>query len=198
MKSVIRTLALSLAAVMPSIAAAAPGAANQCPPIGFANAVNYAQNPSFETVGPNGSNVFWQNGQPVPAPSASASWLMHSSNAGAPVQSQIVPTDVPGPGGTRMLRFVAGGNEGGVYQTLANPPAKMMFSVWVKVRRGQVVIQAHGGNMGPSAWSTKRGEWEQLRVCTDGTVPTNMLVVYNQDPTGGEFYIDRAEARALP
>jgi hypothetical protein len=192
-----KTFAL-LALLLPAVASADPGAANACPPIGFLNATNYAQNASFETVGPNGSNVFWQNGQPTPVPAASASWFMHSSNAGAPVQSQIVPTNVPGPGGARMLRFVAGGNEGGVYQMVPNPPAKMMFSVWVKVMRGHVAVQAHGGNMGPVAWSTKRGEWEQLRVCTDGSVPTNMLVIYNQDPAGGEFYVDRVEARAIP
>ena len=179
-------------------ASAGPAANTYCPPSGFLNATNYALNPSFETLGPNGSPVNWQNGQPVPAPSAAASWFMHSSNAGAAVSSQLVPTTVPGPGGVRMLRYVAGSNEGGVYQLIPNSPVKMMFSVWVMVRRGQVAIQAQGGPTGPVAWSTKRGEWEQLRVCTDGTVPTNMMVIYNQDPAGGEFYIDRVEARAIP
>lgn len=188
-------LALTVAA---GAAHADPGAGLICPPWGFANGTNYATNPSFETLGPAGSPVNWQNGQPVPAPSAAQGWFMHSSNAGAAVMSELVATNVPQNGGARMLHFVAGGNEGGVYQTLANPPAKMMFSVWVKVRRGKVGIQPHGGNMGPAAFSTKIGEWEQLRVCTDGSVPTNMLVIYNQDPNGGEFWVDRVEARALP
>jgi hypothetical protein len=48
------------------------------------------------------------------------------------------------------------------------------------------------------AWSTKNGEWEQLRVCTDGTVRPDWFVIYNQDPRGGEFYVDRVEVRALP
>ena len=97
-----------------------------------------------------------------------------------------------------MLHITSGSNEGGVFQRLLNAPVKMMFSVWVKVRRGHVAIQAQGGNTGPVSWSTKTGEWEQLRICTDGTVPVDMLVIYNQDPAGGDFWVDRAEARAIP
>jgi hypothetical protein len=29
-------------------------------------------------------------------------------------------------------------------------------------------------------------------------VPTNLLVIYNQDPNGGDFFVDRAEARQTP
>jgi hypothetical protein len=197
-----KTLHLLAAAALTLSAAGAahaePGAANACPPYGFLNATNYATNPSFETLGPNGSPVNWQNGQPAPAPAAAASWTMHSSNAGAPITTALEPTNVPQNGGARMLHITSGSNEGGVFQNVANSPRKMMFSVWVKVRRGHVAIQAQGGNTGPVSWSTKTGEWEQLRVCTDGTVPTNMLVIYNQDPAGGDFWVDRAEARAIP
>ena len=188
-------VSLALAA---GLAQAEPGAANACPPYGFLNATNYAANPSFETLGPNGSPVSWQNGQPVPAPSAAASWTMHSSNNGARVTSALEATTVPQNGGARMMHFTSGSNEGGVFQTIANAPAKVMFSVWVKVRRGHVAIQTHGGNMGPVSWSTKVGEWEQLRVCTDGSVPTTMPIIYNQDPAGGDFYFDRVEVRAIP
>jgi len=98
-----------------------------------------------------------------------------------------------------MLRFIAGGNEGGVYQLTPLPVDKAyMFSVWVLVRRGQVAIQSNGMTGGPVAWSTKRGEWEQLRVCTNSLFSTNLLVVYNQDPNGGEFYVDRVELREIP
>ena len=187
----------ALAFVAPA-ASADPGAANACPPYGFLNLTNYAVNPSMEFVGPNGSPTTWMNGMLTPAPSAAKSWYMHSSNAGATVTSELVPTDVPGPGGGRMLRFIAGGNEGGIYQHTGLPPVKLMFSAWVKVRRGHIAMQAQGGNTGPVSWSTKRGEWEQLRVCTDGSVPTDMLVIYNQDPAGGEFYVDRVEVRRIP
>lgn len=189
--------ALSFAVTTPA-AMADPGAANACPPYGFLDNINYAVNPSMEVLGPNGSPTTWFNGMFTPAPSAAQGWYMHSSNAGATVTSELVATNVPGPGGTKMLRFIAGGNEGGIYQRTNLPPIKLMFSAWVKVRRGHIALQAQGGNTGPVSWSTKLGEWEQLRVCTDGTVPTDLLVIYNQAPTGGEFYVDRIEVRKIP
>jgi hypothetical protein len=38
-------------------------------------------------------------------------------------------------------------------------------------------------------------EWELLRVCSDGTVPVDTFLVYNEDPTGGDFDIDRVEVK---
>jgi hypothetical protein len=73
-----------------------------------------------------------------------------------------------------------------------------MFSVWVFVRTGQVAIQSNATTGGPVAWSTKKGQWEQLRVCTNSQFSTNTLVVYNQDPNGGTFFVDRAELREIP
>jgi hypothetical protein len=73
-----------------------------------------------------------------------------------------------------------------------------MLSAWVLVRSGQVGIQLQGGNTGPAAFSTKIGEWEQLRVCTDGTVPSDFIVIYNQAPSGGIFFVDRVEVRDTP
>ncbi len=46
-------------------------------------------------------------------------------------------------------------------------------------------FRANGGTTGPAAYSTKLNEWEQLRVCTDGTVFADMFVIYNQVATGG-------------
>ena len=174
------------------------GAAIHCPPYSFANNINYAPNPGFEIAGPDGPLTSWQNGDPTPAPSAAAGWYMHSSNSGARVISELVTTHAPGPNGARMLRFVAGGNEGGIYHILNNPPAKVMFSAWVFVRYGRAELQVDALTQGPVAWTTKTGEWEQLRVCTDGSVAANWFLIYNQDPRGGEFYVDRAEIRALP
>ena len=51
---------------------------------------------------------------------------------------------------------------------------------------------------GPSSWNTKVGEWEQLRVCTDSTVPTGMFIIWNEDPSGGEFFVDRVEIKETP
>ncbi|HEX8846127.1 MAG TPA: hypothetical protein VF791_15860 [Pyrinomonadaceae bacterium] len=180
-------------------AASAPAAATNCPPFSFANNINLARNPSFEIVGPNGPFTIWLPGQPIPPPSAARHWLMHTSNPpGDRVMSRLIPTTVPGPGGSRMLRFVAGGNEGGIVQQLPTAPAKLMFSAWVFVRRGRVQIAPNGGVQGPVAWSTKHNEWEQLRVCTDGSVPTGFFAIYNQDPKGGEFFVDRIEIRETP
>jgi hypothetical protein len=73
-----------------------------------------------------------------------------------------------------------------------------MFSALVFVRRVQVALQPNGGPQGPVAWSTKHNEWEQLRVCTDGSVPTGFFAIYNQNPAGGEFFVDRVEIRETP
>jgi len=199
-------MALALATILvagsmlPQISHAAQAAATLCPPSSFVNNTNLAKNASFETVGPKGSPTSWQNGNPLPAPSAAQDWLMHSNNAHVLVTSELVPTTVPGPGDRMMLHFVAGGNEGGIYQPLQAPPAKLMFSVWVFVKRGHVAIQPNGGNQGPGAWSTKLNEWEQLRVCTDGSIlnGTDMLVIYIQDPAGGDFFVDRVEVLQTP
>lgn len=172
-----------------------PAAATTCPPFGFANNMNLAKNPSFEVAGPNGPSTTWQAGGPDFPPSAANNWLMHSSNQRATVSSKLEPTNVPGPGGGKMLHFIAGGNEGGIYQRQESTPAKLMFSVWVFVKRGHLAVQASGGTSGPTSWSTKQGEWEQLRVCTDGTVPTGYFVIWNEDPNGGDFFVDRVEIR---
>jgi hypothetical protein len=184
----------------PMVEAAALAAATICPPSSFPNTINHAQNWSFETVGPKGSPVSCQKGCQVSSPSAAANWMMHSNNAGAPVFSELVTTDVPGPGGHRMLHFIANGGESGVYQLAPWPQSekkRLMFSVWVYVKRGQVLIQANGGATGPAAYSTKLNEWEQLRVCTDGTVFTDLFLIYNQVAGAGEFYADRVEVRDM-
>ena len=167
-----------------------PGTA--CPPYFFLNATNYAVNPSFE-VGPG--YAAWP---PGPMSSAATGWIMHTSNGGAPITTMLVATTAPAPAGGRMIAVRAGGNEGGIYQNVATP-AKVMFSAWVFVNRGKVVIGTHAMvNQGPYAWSTKIGEWEQLRVCTDGSYPPGWFFVYNQDPAGGSFYVDKVEIRAIP
>lgn len=181
-----------------TVVAPAPGAATACPPFSFIGATNLAKNPSFEIVGPKGSPTSWHSGDPIPPPSAARFWLMHTNDAGATVASKLRPSTVPGPGGARMLHFRAGGNEGGIVQQLSTAPAKLMFSAWVYVRRGRVVLAANSGTQGPAAWSTKHDEWEQLRVCTDGTVSTGFFSIYNQNPAGGDFFVDRVEIRETP
>lgn len=196
----IRSIALTaalLAADAGSALAQSP-AASSCPTQFFLSG-ELAPNPSFETEGPAGPQTCWTNGDPTPPPSAADGWFMHSSNSGDTVCSRLAPSSAPGPGGQKMLIFRAGGNEGGVYQYVNTSPNKSyMFSVWVFVRKGQVAIQSNDFVGGPVAWSTKQGEWEQLRVCNNSHFSANALVVYNQDPNGGEFAVDRAELREIP
>lgn len=193
-------LALILAAAAGAVAAQSP-AASACPPIGFLSD-NLAVNTDFETPMdgvPAGSPACWQLGDPVPANSAAAGWQIHTSNAGDPVCTWLLPGGAPGPGGQRAISVRAGGNEGGLYQAQALDPRKSyMFSVWVKVRRGQVAIASRATTGGPVAWSTKLGEWEQLRVCTNSLSNTDLLTVYNQAAGGGSFTVDRVELREIP
>lgn len=198
-----RAVALATAlsvAFATSVQAASP-AASSCPDYFFLSG-NLALNPNFETPAPGvpiGSAKCWQNGDPSPVSSAAANWQMHSSNAGAPVCSTLVSGSAPGPGGSYLLAFRAGSNEGGIYQSQVLDPKKAyMFSVWVMVRSGQVAIQSRGMTGGPVAWTSKIGEWEQLRVCTNSLANTDMLVVFNQAANGGLFYVDRAELREIP
>lgn len=192
--------ATALSVASGAVFAASP-AASACPDYTFLSG-NLAVNPSFEQAAPAASPyapVCWQGGMTTPPNSAATGWLMHTSNDGARVCSRLVPGSAPGPGGARMLAFQAGGNEGGIYQAQALDPAKAyMFSVWVLVRSGQVVIQSRGMIGGPVAWSSKIGEWEQLRVCTNSMANTDLLAIYNQAAGGGSFLVDRVELRQIP
>jgi hypothetical protein len=194
-----KSLVMAACAVLGAAAAQAQSpAASACPPYFFLSG-NLASNPSFELPAPPGTPRCWHAGDPTPPLSAAKDWYMHSSNDGATVCSVQQPTTVPGPGGSRMLLVRAGSNEGGVYQGVDLDPTKSyMFSVWVYVHTGHVAIQSNAFTGGPVAWTTKIGEWEQLRVCTNSLFSTNMLVVYNQDPNGGSFLVDRAEVREIP
>lgn len=200
--SPLRSLAAATAfAIAVAPAQAASPAASSCPDYFFLSG-NLAQNPSFELPAagvPIGTTKCWQNGDPSPVTSAAAQWQMHSGNAGATVCSSLVPMSAPGPGGSYALAFRAGGNEGGIYQSHNLDPKKAyMFSVWVLVRSGHVAIQSRAMTGGPVAWTSKVGEWEQLRVCTNSLANTDMLVIYNQAPQGGIFYVDRVELREIP
>lgn len=170
-------------------------AAADCPPQFFVTGINLAKNPSFET-GPGPQT--WPPG-PTPPPSAAKGWFMHTDNFNAKVSSSLVATNVPGPGGLRMLSFQTGGAEGGVYQVLPSAPSRVMFSVWVKVSKGLVTIGANTTTgMTPTSSSTKLNEWEQLRVCTDGTFPTGYFFILNEAVGGGAFVADRVEIKQIP
>jgi hypothetical protein len=195
---------LTAAAWMASstVTRAASPAASACPTM-FSLSGDLSVNPEFEVPDPGvpvGVATCWEAGDTDPAVSAAASWTMHSSNSGARVCSKLVPSTAPGHApGSYMVAFSAGGNEGGVFQNATLDPSRTyMFSVWVFVRTGQVAIQSNAITGGPVAWSTTHGQWEQLRVCTNSLFSTNALVVYNEDPNGGVFFVDRAQLVEIP
>lgn len=176
------------------------GAAIFCPASTLGN-VNLATNPSFEFgIGPQA----FPPGSPT-KPSAATGWDMHTSNTLAPVRTARVALPFPGvpnpPGpsqsvGKRMLHITSGSVEGGVTQTIFGSPARVMFSIWVYVRKGRVFLELNS-NGNPGAWTTKQNEWEQIRACTDGSVSGGYYALLNEDINGGDFFIDRAEIREI-
>jgi hypothetical protein len=201
--SCVRSFAAVAVTLAFASAAQAQTIANVACPDYFFLSDNSAPNADFETPAPGipaGTTTCWSPGDPVPPPSAADQWGMHSSNQGARVCSKLVPSTAPGHApGSRMFKFQAGGNEGGIYVLSgAQPGHAYMFSAWVKVMRGQVAVQPNGGASGPVSWSSKTGEWEQLRACAGPSADASMLVIYNEDPNGGVFFVDRVEFRELP
>lgn len=181
----------SLSLLIP--AAFAQVAADVCPPIAFINDTNHALNPSFEKAArPHGNQ------------SAAAKWFSHGDNQGDPVFTSLTTTTVPhgtGPGeGTKMIHIESIGNESGVYQPLPAEliHSKLMFSAWVNVKKGHVFIGLGSFVGGPGGWSTKHNQWEELHVCSNGNpnAPAqDAVLIYNEDPNGGKFDIDRVEVR---
>ncbi len=200
MKSSILALTLTIATLaMPSAGRAEPGAANICPQITISPTApqNLAQNPGFEISCNPASCTEGNCGA-----SAALHWRLHAGDhQGAfTTTSCVTPSQVPEKGGQKMLRVTTNGPEGGVWQALTPSSKNTMLSVWVRVRTGQVVIQLHtnelqAGGPGPKAWSTKQGEWEQLRICSADGVNVDRIVIYNQDLRSSIFDIDRVEVK---
>ncbi len=177
--------------------AAFPRPDNACPPPEFdANASNLLRNSSFEEAGPRGRSASFpgRDGAEDDARSAAAHWTMHTANP-ATVTTRLVKSQRLGTGAL-MLHISAGSNEGGVYQLFARDdhgPRRVVASVWVFVRRGRVVLATGNEGITPySSFSTTTGQWEQLRLCSDGTTTNNWFVVYSTAVEGSDFYVDMA------
>ncbi|MGQ0619512.1 MAG: hypothetical protein ACT4QA_06285 [Panacagrimonas sp.] len=165
---------------------------SNCPPIN-PGTTNRIVNGSFESNAPSTLSVV----SPPATASAAANWRPHTDNNGTPVTTQIVTTHAPGPNGNSMLRVMGGGVEGGVFQVISQAPAKVMLSAWVFVRTGRVILSPHEfATDGPAAYSSKTGQWEQLRVCSTGA-PVGRMSIYNNAATG-EFFVDRVEVVSVP
>lgn len=140
-------------------------------------------------------------------PSANQYWTMFGGKLGLPgnpgsfVTIKCVATTAPGPNYSTMMQVTTNKANTGILQT-PNPigASKTMFSVYVFVKKGGVQIRSgtSGTTLGSTSHSIKKGEWEQLRVCTDGSINVNQLVIQGTDPTGSDFYVDRAELYRMP
>jgi hypothetical protein len=190
-------LAAAVMALLAGAAQATSPASIYCPAEQFLSG-NMADNPGFEIPNPDvpvGKTTCW-NAQSGSIDSAAKNWTIHSSNDRAEVCSTLVKSKAPGSKGGLMMKFEAGSNEGGIFQLVPGAAGKTyMFSAWVKVSKGRVALQPNGGGIGPISWSSKIGEWEQLRVCTDSIGITDSMVIYNQTGDGGVFYVDGVELR---
>jgi hypothetical protein len=156
---------------------------------------NLLINFSYNTVGPSGTTTTHSGVLPYPfPPSAAANWGAHNSNSGATITTRMIPSS--GPQGPRMLHIRTGGNEGGVIQnfsSLHKGTGKIVGAVWVYVNKGNVQLGIHAdGSPTASVMSTKIGQWELLQVCSDGNSTNSMFFVLNQDPNGGDFFVDAA------
>jgi hypothetical protein len=179
------------------VAKALPAPPAPCPgpffnPFGLPNML---KNFSFNTVGPSGTTTTHSGALPVPLPpSAAQEWLMHNNNFGATITTRMIPST--GPQGPRMLHIRTGGTEGGVMQNFTSKhkgTGKIVGAVWVFVNKGKVQLGIHAdGSPTASVMSTKIGQWELLKVCSDGNSANSIFFVLNQDPDGGDFFIDAA------
>ena len=193
--------ALSICVLAATIPTGLPGQTALACPAFSPPGPNLLQNPDLETVGPCGPATWWKMGVgSCPGnltASAAQGWTTHSSNQGALIKTSLVTSSLPIGGLTKMLHIVTGGNEGGVFQLAPTGLTKIMFSAWVFVRTGHVLLLANSNNTGPYSWNSKVGEWELLRICTDGTVPVNLIGVLNVDAAGSDYFLDRLELRTI-
>jgi hypothetical protein len=181
-------------------AATASGLAT-CPPRRVIDG-NLAENASFEDPHPEvfpGQQACSHNGNPARPASAADHWFMYGSRNGTTVCSRMIESTAPSPNGSRMLRIAASSDNAGVYQKHILDPGKgYMLSAWVLVRRGKVGIRFSRAADGPTAWTTRLDEWEQLRICASGLSASESILIFNQDPGGGIFHVDGVELREIP
>lgn len=157
----------------------------------------FTENGSFSFVGPLG--IATNNAGVIPpgTPSAAKDWYVHNSNAGAAINSNLMGST--GPDGGRMLLIRTMGNEGGVFQKFnSNGVQKVIVTAWVYVMKGQVQLGlGKDGFTSQAVMSSKMNQWEKLTIVSDGATLNNWVWVYNQAPTGGDFYIDFVEVKSI-
>jgi hypothetical protein len=152
---------------------------------------NMLQNPSFETLGPDGSPTSL-TGKFVLGNSAAQDWFVWN-NSDATTTTELLSSTLPG-GGTNMIHFTTDGGRNGLIQYFlpsSTGPDHVIGSAWIYVLSGQVQIGTgdDGSTLG-DAFSTTTGEWELLHA-PNGVAPANEFIIYSYNGPV-EFYADNA------
>lgn len=164
---------------------------------------NLLSNPTFATVGPNGSTTSVTTSVPGSAGwSAAANWSLFTNNPG-PIASRLEPSTLPG--GVRMLHVITQADRNGVLQVFpgsasctANGPARVQAGAYVWVNSGQVCIgTGNGGNTSCNAYSTTTGQWQWLQA-NNGNSPANEFIVYATSPGGADYFVGFARVNEIP
>ncbi len=164
---------------------------------------NLLSNPTFATVGPNGSSVSVTTAVPGSAGwSAAQNWAMFTNNAG-PISSELVPSTLPG--GVRMIHVVTQADRNGISQVFGgassctvNGPAHAEAGAWIYVLRGRVGIgTGNGGNTGFDAYTHTTGQWEWVQA-KNGVSPANTFIIYAATTYGADFYVGFARVNEVP
>jgi hypothetical protein len=170
--------------------------------IAFASAVcaNMLQDPSFETLGPNGSSTsftgFLDGGSPKY--SAAQDWLVWNNTSGT-TATELLPTTLPG-GGVTMIHVTTDEAMNGLFQPFLpyqTGPDHAIGSAWIYVISGQVAIgTGNDGSTGFDTFTSTIGVWKFLEA-PNGISPANEFIIYSK---GGpaEFYAENASVTPAP
>jgi hypothetical protein len=159
---------------------------------------NYLSNPTFNTVGPNGSPTTVTTAVPGGAGnSAAANWTLFTNTPGT-VFTELLPSSRND--GTRMIHVRTTGARNGlvqVFQPFNSGPTKVISGAWIYVLSGRVCIgTGNGGNTGCDAYTSTLGQWQYVSA-SNGVIPANEFIIYSTT-TGADFYVDEASVRFSP
>lgn len=160
---------------------------------------NYLANPTFNSVGPNGSPTNVTTVVPGGAGnSAAANWTLFTNTPGN-VFTELLPSSRND--GTRMIHVRTNGYGNGlvqVFQPFNSGPTKVISGAWIYVLSGRVCIgTGNGGNTGCDAYSSTIGQWQYV-TASNGVVPANEFIIYSTTTTGADFYVDQASVQFSP
>ncbi|WP_224368840.1 hypothetical protein [Hyalangium versicolor] len=160
---------------------------------------NYLTNPTFNTVGPNGTPTTVTTAVAGGAGnSAAANWTLFTNTPGT-VFTELLPSSRND--GTRMIHVRTQGPGNGlvqVFQPFNTGPTQVISGAWIYVLSGRVCIgTGNGGNTGCDAYSSTTGQWQYV-TASNGVIPANEFIIYSTTTTGADFYVDEASVQFSP